>query len=156
MHGGELASVFDDARLLDHRRDIGDAADRLVGAEDRGDPLDAIDAVLQGDDAGVRPDQRFGQFRRLLGVPQLDREHHHIDRANRLRIVGDVHLGQMQVAVHALDGEAVLGDGVAMRAARDEENLVSVRRQPAPEIAADRSRRHCRNTHVEFPLSWPG
>ncbi len=53
----------------------------------------------------------------------------------------------MQVAVHALDGEAVFGDRVAMRATRDEENVVPVRRQPRAEIAADRSRRHCRNTH---------
>ena len=42
----------------DHGRDIGGAGDSLVGAEDRRDALEAVDAVLQGDDAGVRADQR--------------------------------------------------------------------------------------------------
>ena len=47
-------------------------------------------------------------------------------------IVGDVWLRQMQVAVHALDLEAVLGDRIAMGAARDEEDIVARRGQRAP------------------------
>ena len=37
----------------DHRRDMRRAADHVIIAEDRRDPLDAVDAVLQGDHARV-------------------------------------------------------------------------------------------------------
>ena len=50
--------------------------------------------------------------------------------------------------MHALDLEAVLCDRVAMGAARNEKYIVACRRQAGTEISADRTRRHCRNTHA--------
>ena len=91
---------------------------------------------------------------RLLGVPQLDREQHDVDRADRGRIVGDIRLRQMQVAVHAFDLQPVLRDGVAMGAARDEEHVVPGRRHARAEITADRARRHRRNPHRLAPSEW--
>ena len=135
----------------DHGGDIGRAADGLLGAEDRRHALDAVDAVLQGDDAGVGADQRPRQFGGLFGVPQLDREQHDVDRADVFGIVGDVRLRQVQVAVHALDLEAVLLDGFEMGAARDEEHIVAGRRHAGAEITADRARRHCRYSHARTP-----
>ena len=42
-------------------------------------------------------------------------------------------------------------DGVAMRAARDERDVVTGRRQPRAEIAADGARRHDRDAHMSPP-----
>ncbi len=94
----------------------------MLGAQDRRDALDAVDAVLQGDDAGVGADQRPRLLGGLFGVPQFDREQHDIDRADAFRVVGDVRLGQMQVAVHALDLEAVLACMAARLAPRAMKN----------------------------------
>ena len=58
---------------------------------------------------------------------------------------------EMQVAERALDLEAVAADGVAMRAAREERDLVTGRRQPRAEITADGARRHDRDPHVVPP-----
>ncbi len=136
---------------VDHRDDIGDAGNGAFGADDGRDALIAVDAVLQGDDAGAGAEQRPRLLGRLLGVPQLDREQHDIDRPDRGRIVGDIDLGQMQVAVHALEREAVLGDCRAMGAARDEEHIVAGRLHARAVIAADRARRHDRNSHRSAP-----
>ena len=127
-HGRELRGVPHHARAAEHGGDIGGAGDGRVLAEDRRDALVAVDAVLQGDDAGVRADQRLRQLGGGLGVPQLDREQHDVDRADLLRIVGGVDLRQMQVAVHALDLQAVLAQRVEMGAARDEGDVVARRR----------------------------
>ena len=91
------------------------------------------------------------QFCRLLRVPQLDREQHDIDRADRLRIVGRVDLGQMQVAVDALDFEAVLFDRIEIGAAGDEKDLVPRGRHACGEISADCARCHRRYTHRLTP-----
>src|SRR6185437_5975523 len=44
-HHGEVAGVLDDARRADNGGDIGGAAHDSIGAEHRGKPLDAVDAV---------------------------------------------------------------------------------------------------------------
>ena len=97
--------------------------------------------------ARIRPDQRARRLRGLFGVPELDGEQHDIDRPDLGRIVGDIRLGQMQVAMHALDLQAVFADGVEIGAARDKEHVVPGRRHARAEITADRARRHCRNSH---------
>ena len=149
----ELARLLDDAGLVDDGDDIGDAGDGALGADDGRDALVAVDAVLQGDDAGVGAEQRLHLLGGLFGVPQLDREQHHVDRADLGRIVGGVDLGEMQVAVmRAVDRQAVLLDGCEMGAARDVEHLVSGRLHARAEIGADRTRRHGRNSHIALPL----
>ena len=79
-HARERAGVSDDPRRGQHRSDIGAAGDHSIRAEDRRKPLRAVDTILQCDHTGVRPEQRESLLGRLLGIPQLDREQHDIDR----------------------------------------------------------------------------
>ena len=147
-HRRELRGVPHHAGPAEHGRDIGGAGAGRVLAEDRRDALVAVDAVLQGDDAGVRADQRLGQLGRGLGVPQLDREQHDIDRADLLRIGRGVDLRQVQVAVHAFDLQPVLAQRVEVGAARDVGDVMARGLHPPAEIGADRAGRHRCDFHV--------
>ena len=86
-----------------------------------------------------------------LCVPELDRKQHDVDRADAFGVVGHVRLGQVQVAVHALEPEAVRLHRRQIGAARDEEDVVTGRRHARAEIAADRARRHCCYPHEAAP-----
>jgi hypothetical protein len=108
----------------------------------------AVDAVLQRDDTRPFADQCARLPRCRFGVPELDGEQHKIDRPDGIGVVCDIHVPQMQVAERALDAQAVAADRVAMRAARDEDHLVSGLREAGAEIAADSTRRHDRHPHV--------
>ena len=79
------AGLADDAGLDDGGADIGDAAHHRLLAQEGRQPLGGIDAVLQGNDGGVRPDHRLDRFARALDVPQLDAEQHDIDRPDGAR-----------------------------------------------------------------------
>src|SRR5262249_57807133 len=69
---GPCAGVADDPGLRDRRDDIGRPADRDVIAEDRGKTLDAVDAVLQRNHAGVGTYERARLLAGRLRIPQLD------------------------------------------------------------------------------------
>ena len=89
----------------------------------------------------------WAAFAADFGVPKLDREQHDVDRTDFRRIIGDVGFWQMQIAVHALNLEAVPGNGVTVGAAGNEVNIVARRRHACAEISADGPRRHRRYTH---------
>ena len=57
----------------------------------------------------------------------------------------------MEIAEHAFNCEPVLRDCIAMGATRNEEYVMTCRRQARTEITANRARRHCCNTHVHIP-----
>jgi hypothetical protein len=61
--------VSDQAWSSDCNGNICDAADCLFNAENRGNALDVIDAVLQRDHTGILADQRARLLGRLLGIP---------------------------------------------------------------------------------------
>jgi hypothetical protein len=58
----------------------------------------------------------------------------------------------MKVAVHALDLEAVFGDGVAVGAARNKKDIVTCGGESGAKITADRTGGHRCNTHVFVPV----
>jgi hypothetical protein len=140
--------VADDPRLRDRRDDIGCPADRDVIAEDRGETLDAVDAILKGHHAGVGTYERAGQLAGPLGIPQLDGEQHHVDGSDLLRIVGDVEVLKMKVAEGALYAQAIAANRIAMRATRNEGHVVSGRGHSPAEITSDGARRHDRHPHA--------
>src|SRR4029453_15113896 len=59
---------------------------------------------------------------------------HDIDRTDRLRPIGRLHLRQMHIAERAGDVEAVLLHRREMRAARQERHVLARRREPSAEI----------------------
>jgi hypothetical protein len=118
----------------------------------RGQDAHAVDPVLHGDDPGRGTDQRPGGCRRLLGVVELDREDHQIDRADGGRIVGRLRRLHGGVAECALDPEPLAPQGREVRAAGDEGNVLAAGREPAADIAADPAAAHDRDPHRRHPL----
>ena len=145
---GPCAGVADDPRLHDRRDDIGRPADRDVIAEDRGETLDAVDAILKGHHAGVGTYERTRLLAGPLGIPQLDGEQHQVDGSDLLRIVGDVEILKMKVAKRALYAQAIAANRITMRATRDEDHVVSGRGHSPAEITSDGTRRHDRHPHA--------
>ena len=66
-----------------------------------------VDAVLQGDDARVPPDQGSERARGYVGPAKLYCKHDDIDRADHSGIVGCLDPMQSYIAERALDPKAV-------------------------------------------------
>src|SRR5579859_46886 len=150
-HALERAGLHDDAGAADRGCHVGGAAHHRAGAENSAQHVVLLHAVLQRDDAGVRPHDRLERLRRAFGVPQFDGEQHDVDRADLLRIVGDVDLGQADRIVRALDREAVLAHGCKMRAAGDEVHVGAALLELGAEITADAARSHDGNAQRYSP-----
>src|SRR5262249_38574670 len=139
-------------RLRDHAGpadmgpDIGDAAHERFVAEDRPQHVVLLYAVLKRDDAGAGLHDRQQLAHGVLGVPELDAEHHDIDGADGAGIVGHVDFGQMERLRPTFDRETVLAHGGKMRAARDEMHIGAALDEPGAEIAAHAPRAHDRNS----------
>ena len=111
--------------------------------------LDAVDAVLERDDDAATLDERRDLRRAALDVPQLDAEHHDVDRRERRRIVASPStLRKRHVASRALDAQSVLAHRGEMRAARDERDIVARLREPRAEVAADAAGADHRDAHA--------
>src|SRR5207247_10324111 len=76
-----LPGLDDRARLGDAAGDIGRAAHDALAPEDGADALDRLDAVLEWNDEGIAADDGTQLRGGALGVPELHREHHEVDRA---------------------------------------------------------------------------
>ncbi len=107
----------------DRAGDKGGAAHDRLGPEDCGEPVGRIDAVLQGDDRGLRPDQRAELRPGALDIPKLDAKEHVIDRADRRDVVGRPGRADLGFAAVAFDPQAMLAHRREMRAARDKGDL---------------------------------
>src|SRR5262245_40577801 len=115
---GHCAGVADHAGPRDVRDNIGRPRNRGLISKDRGESLDAVNAVLKRDHTGIGADERARLLTRHLGIPELYGETHHVDCSDLLRIVGDVGVLQMKVAEGACYRGAVPAKGIAMFAAR--------------------------------------
>src|SRR6516165_4101792 len=139
-------------RLRDHTGpadvgpDIGDAAHERVVAEDRPQHIVLLHAVLKRHHAGAGLHDRQQLARGVLGVPELDAEHHDIDGADGAGIVGHVDFGQMERLRPAFDRETVLAHGGKMRPARNEMHIGAALDEPGAEIPAHTPRAHNRNS----------
>jgi hypothetical protein len=137
--------VADDAGLGHHRGDLRDAADHVVGAEHARQDLGGIDPVLKGDHAGLRPEQRSDRGRGNLGIVELDREDHEIDRPDASRVVGCLGRSNGDVAARAADPEAMLRNRPEMGAPRDERDVLAGRGEAAADVGADPAAAHDRD-----------
>ncbi len=149
------ADMRDDARCANRGRDVCDAAEHVPGAQHAREHLMTVDSVLERNHDAAPRDQRRDLRGRLLDVPQLDAEHHDIDRRERRRIVGGDDPRQHDVAARAFDAQAVRPHRGQMRAARDEGDLVAPRGELRAEIAADPAGADDRNAHRLCLLSHP-
>ena len=147
----QLAGVRDDAGLRDHRPDVGDAADDVLAAQGARQHLVLVHAVLQGDGDRLSPNDRPQRPGRRLAVPQLDCDHHQIGRARLGRILDDAGRVDERVAQLALDAQAALSDCLRVRAAGDEDDLVSGLREARAVISAHAAAAHHHHFHGHAP-----
>ncbi len=108
------------ARPIDDGVDNGNTAHDPALAQDRRQALRGIDAVLDRNDSGFRPDQGLDERAGGLQIPELRREDDVVHRSDLCWIVGRFVRVQMEAAAHAVDPQAVLLDGGDVRAAGDE------------------------------------
>src|SRR5262249_51892377 len=99
---GPWAGVADDPGLRDRRDDIGRPADGDVIAEDRGETLDAVDAVLKRNHAGVGTYERARLLAGRLRLQLLHGEEHRVVGPTGLRAVGSVEIFGRKGAGRAL------------------------------------------------------
>ena len=145
---GAGIEVTDDARRLDQTEDLGQAAQHVLGADDRGERVGCLDAVEERHDQGVGLEHRLHGARRVRHLPGLHGDDDDVDRSDRFGIAGRGDLLQMQVAERAEYLEAVLTHRLELRAARDERDLVASLGQartviPAEPACADDCKSHC-------------
>src|SRR5262249_58763732 len=68
---GHCPGVVDHARPRDIRDNIGRSRNRGLISKDRGKPVDAVNAILKRDHAGVAADERPRLLTCRLGIPEL-------------------------------------------------------------------------------------
>jgi hypothetical protein len=90
---------------------------------------------------------RRQQLRRRVGVVQLHREEHDVDRADGGWIVGCRNGRYVEIALRALDAKTLRAQRRQMRAARDEGDVHADRRQPSAEVSAHAAAANDRDTH---------
>src|SRR5437763_10184566 len=143
----DRTGLHDHPRLANRGPDIGDAAHERLLADDRPQHVVLLHTVLEGNHGRRRLHEREQLARGSLAIPQLDAEHHHIDRADGFRIVAHVDVGQMDWIRPTFDREPALAYGGHMCAARDEMDVGAALYEPRAEITADPARSHDRNSH---------
>src|ERR1700726_1293569 len=115
--------LANDARGDDRPRNKGAAADHRLRSEDRDQPVSRVDAVLQRDDGGLRPDYWADLLAGGLDIPQLDAQQDVINDADTGDIVGGLGRPDMGLATIALDAQPVLANRREMGAARNEDHI---------------------------------
>ena len=118
----------------------------MLAPHDRREHVVLLHAVLERDDAGIRPDHREDLTPRALGVSQFHREDDHVDLADGRGVVGRLHLRKLH-RLDALYRDAVLPQGFQLGAARDEGDIRAAILQHRAVIAADAARAHDRDLH---------
>ena len=123
-------------------------AERVLGAECRGQPVRRLDAVLQRDDDGGGPDERSHGVGGRVHLPRLDPEQHDVHGADRRGIVGGVRRADDEVAFDAGHAQAGPTDSRQVLAAGDEGDILPRLGQPTAEIAPDRPASEHRDAHA--------
>jgi hypothetical protein len=117
------AGLANDARRDDRPRDEGAAAHHRLRSEDRDQPVSRVDAVLQRDDGGLRPDYWADLLAGGLDVPQLDAQQDVINDADTGDIVRGLGRPDMGLAAIALYPQPVRANRREMGAARGEDHI---------------------------------
>src|ERR1700730_3364783 len=117
------AGLANDARRDDRPRDEGTAAHHRLRSEDRDQPVSRVDAVLQRDDGGLRPDYWADLLAGGLDVPQLDAQQDVINNADVSDIVGGLGRPDMDLAAITFDPQSVLANCREMGAARNKGHI---------------------------------
>jgi len=129
-----------------------DAAQHPFGAEQAGQKFLVAQAVLQGEDAGLGPQQRFDQFREVRVCEGFEPHQHQVDLAHGGRVAKALHLLEVEVPRRRGDPQALIADGI-MIAAQKKPHLLAAALQQRPVIKAQGSRPDDADFHV-MSLLW--
>ncbi len=100
-HACHGSRVLDQARLPNHRGDMGNAAGNMRRPQAFRQHVHAADSVLERDDQGIGAQKRLALVGAGFRIPQLDCEQDRIDRADFGRVVGHGNVLQVKVALVA-------------------------------------------------------
>ncbi|PYN40271.1 MAG: hypothetical protein DMD95_22315 [Candidatus Rokuibacteriota bacterium] len=145
--------VPDDARRLDRREDLRDAAHRPPGSHLRVDLVFVVDAVLEREHRRVRAQDRPEPRGRVLRVERLDAEENGVgardalETLDRRRPHGGVALDR------GADREPGAADRLEVGAASDHRHLGSPAQELRAEVAADATRPHDHDVHETYDTS---
>src|SRR3989449_6185581 len=137
----------DHARLGDAAGDIGRAAHDALAPEDGADALDRLDAVLEWNHEGIGAAAGTQLRGGALGVPELHREHHDVDRAGVGGLLDGLHF-QLRIPERALQREAIALQRLQMPPAGDERDRVPRLLQARAKVAAYAAGAHDGDLHV--------
>ena len=145
---GEVGVMRDNARLGELGTDSRDTARHMLPAENAAQLSFTVYAVQKRDYHRVAAQQGPAELAGTFGVIELGCEEHDVDGADASGIIGGAGRLDVRVTARTLHAQAAIPDGLEMRAARDEADVVSRRRQARAEITADPAAAHDRNLHV--------
>jgi hypothetical protein len=128
--------VDDHARFALAGEDEGGPAQHVVLPDRPGELVLVVDPVLQRQHRRALAQQRLQTGRGCLGVECLDTKQHIVAGVDLGRVVGGRDLDR-EVALDALDPQAVLAERLEVGAAVDEVDVAAGLGEPAPEIASD-------------------
>ena len=140
--------VGDDAGRLDRGEHLGDPAEHVARAEDAGELVLVVDAVLDREHARAGPDHRTDRLRGALRVERLHAEEHEIGGGKPVQPLDRRHLHHRFALDGGLDPKPVLSHRREMRAAGHERHVLPRPRQLRPEIPPCPSRPHHDDPHV--------
>ena len=144
----------DDAGRTDRRGDVRGSAENARPTDYRANALHALHPILEGNDHTASGEQWSDLRRGILGIPELYRKEHRIDRCDARRIIGDHRFGEMDVAVGTAHAQAMLAHRRQVTAAGNEGDIVPRLCELRAEIAANASGTHDRNAHSIIPSQW--
>src|SRR5207245_6358257 len=110
-----------------------------------------VDAVLQRDNCGPRPDDRAQPLPDAFDVPQFDAEQHQIDGADFGEVIRRLRRADVDLAAVPHDAQPVLADRREMRATRDKDDVRPGRRERRAIRSADPARADHRDAHGASP-----
>ncbi len=142
-----LGDVADDAGPGELGADLGHGAHERRQIQDGSEEALVLDAVLQRQHRRVLADDRRDQPRRRFRVVGLDRHEYETDRVEVGDRVDGRDARQMKVTVDALDGDAGSSERGEIRAAREEDDVVTGAGEVGAEEAADPARTRDQDAH---------
>ncbi len=132
------------------RRNAGDARHHVARTDDAGDTVDALNAVLEGEDGCALRHQTLQAFRGRLGVAHLHREHDDVGGFDLAGVRRHLDRGEREVAQLRIEPQPLRAHSLQVTAAGDERHVVAGGREAGAEIAADAAGAHHYDLHTDL------
>ena len=139
--------VADDARRLDGRQHLGHASHHVPGPQDGLELLLVFHAVLDRQHARALPNDGLDGLAGAVRVERLDAEEDEVSRRQAFQVLDHGRADHPLAVDGRLHAEPMRPDGLEVRAARDEGNVLTRPRELGAEVSAGPARSHHDDAH---------